>query len=78
MSTRAELVAAYAIRALRRVEFAVGELLAADPDTVVFERGLGANDTKNGTHLLQVDALDEWWGTLPEKLDTVLADRTEP
>ena len=68
----AELVGAYLVRSPARIEPALGKLLEDDPATVVFERGLGANDVPGNTHLLRVDAGERWWHQLPQKLTSLL------
>ncbi len=73
-----ELVAAYLLRSPQRLEAELGRLLESDPATVVFERGLGANDIKGNTHLLRVDDGDDWWQRLPGKLSMLLRDRRTP
>jgi len=64
------LVAAYAIRSPVRIEAELGMHLELDEGTVVFEKGLGANDIPGNTHLLRVDAGESWWQRLPEKLNS--------
>jgi len=73
-----ELVAAYLIRSRLRLEGELGKLLENDPETVVFERGLGANDIPNNTHLLRVAANDDWWQCLPAKLSGLVRDSKNP
>jgi Uri superfamily endonuclease len=63
-----ELVAAYLIRSPERIEFDVADWLVADPATVVFEPGLGANDHAGGTHLMRVEADEDWWEQFPVRL----------
>ena len=70
-----ELVGAFLIRSPLRLEAQVGKALENDPATIVFERGLGANDIKGNTHLLRVDADEEWWQQLPRKLRWLLNSR---
>jgi len=69
-----DLVGAFLIRSPLRLEGEIGRLLAADPATIVFERGLGANDIPGNTHLLRVEAEESWWQGLPEALHQVLSD----
>jgi Uri superfamily endonuclease len=63
-----ELIGVYVIRSALRLEGDVAKLLELDPATVVFERGLGANDIPGNTHLLRVEASEEWWRHLPGRL----------
>ena len=60
----ADLTGAFLIRTPERIEAALGKFLENDPATIVFERGLGANDIKGNTHLLRVNAGDAWWNGL--------------
>lgn len=71
----ANLVEVYAIRSSVRMEAALGRLMMADPQTVVFEPGLGANDIPGNTHLLRVEADGDWWQELPTKLQFFLKSR---
>lgn len=67
----AELVAAYVIRSSQNLEPLVGDMLEADRHTVVFERGLGAHDRRGSTYLLRVEADEEWWHGLTERLESL-------
>ncbi len=66
--TAAEIRQVIAIRSETRIESAVGELLESDPHTAIIEKGLGANDLPGHTHLLRVEAGDDWWYDLGGKL----------
>jgi Uri superfamily endonuclease len=63
-----DLVGVHAIRTRENLEALLGKLPERDPATVVFELGLGANDVQGNTHLLLVDAGEEWWSNLPGRL----------
>jgi len=67
-----ELVGACVIRSPRRIEREVGQLLQDDPATVVFERGVGANDLAGNTHLLRVES-ETFWSELPRKLGKLIS-----
>ncbi|MDA0744948.1 MAG: DUF123 domain-containing protein [bacterium] len=64
----AELVGVYVIRSGQEVERELGKFVEEDPHTVVFEKGLGANDVPGNTHLLRVDAGEVWWVRLSGRL----------
>lgn len=68
----AELTAAYLLRTSLNMEAALAKLLENDRGTVAFEPGLGANDVRGNTHLLRVDAGEEWWDRLPKKLNNFM------
>lgn len=70
----ATLTAAIVIRSDARMEREIGQLLERDTATVVFERGLGANDVPGNTHILRVDADEAWWVDLPKRLDALRCD----
>jgi Uri superfamily endonuclease len=63
-----ELTHAIVLRSPQRLEAKLGAMLAEQPETVIFEPGLGANDIPGNTHLLRVEADESWWLDLPEKL----------
>ena len=63
----------FLLRSPKRLENPLADMLEADPGTAVFEPGLGANDARGNTHLLQVVAGEDWWEALPEKLQGLLA-----
>jgi len=71
----ASLVAVYAIRSPLRLEADLGKLVEMDQDTVVFEKGLGANDIPGNTHLLRVDGGESWWQSLSERLHKFCCER---
>jgi len=73
----ASLVGAYAIRSPLRMEAELGMHLELDEDTVVFEKGLGANDIPGNTHLLRVAADESWWRTLPDRLHNFCCERAD-
>jgi Uri superfamily endonuclease len=68
----AALVGVIAIRSGTRIERELGQLLERDPSTRIIEHGLGANDVRGNTHLMQVDADDAWWEALPGRVATLL------
>lgn len=63
----AEIVDIFAIRSVERLEDHIAERLMRDPGTVVFEPGLGANDSPGATHLLRLGD-DDAWGSVVEGL----------
>ena len=67
-----DLTAMYAIRSPERIEFDIADMLEDDADTVVIEKGLGANDHPGHTHLLLVDAGENWWRDLPARLQSLV------
>lgn len=68
----ADLAGACIIRSSNRLEEGLGRFLERDPHTIVFEKGLGANDAPGNTHLLLLAAGDAWWTTLPERIKSHL------
>jgi Uri superfamily endonuclease len=72
--TNAELVGVYVIRVPARWEGAVAQWVAADPATNIIVPGLGANDVRGGTHLLQVLEGRGWWETLGARLEVRVPD----
>ena len=64
----AELTGACVIRTPNHLEERLGRFLECDPNTIVVEKGLGANDVPGNTHLLGLAAGDAWWTMLPERL----------
>jgi Uri superfamily endonuclease len=56
----AEIVNIFAIRSDKKLEAELGRFLVEDLHTIVFEKGLGANDVPGNTHLVRVEA-DEIW-----------------
>ena len=65
----AEIITAFVIRSDKQLEAELGRLLEKDPHTVVFERGLGANDVPGATHILCVKADETWWRNLRARLE---------
>ena len=53
-----------AVRSTVRLEEAMAELVANRPYTSLPAPGLGASDTRGGTHLFAVAPMEAWWGTL--------------
>jgi len=66
------LKAVYAIRTATKLEPIIGDMVEDDPHTVVFEKGLGANDRPGSTYLLRVHADDDWWQGLEPRLKSLL------
>lgn len=64
----AELTAVFVLRTEQPLERALAEFVEADPQSQIIEKGLGANDHPGHTHLLRIDAGDDWWRGLPERL----------
>lgn len=67
----AELVRVYVVRSPLGLEPAIGDMLEADPHTIVFEKGLGTNDRAGSTYLLRVEAETGWWEDLGDKLGSL-------
>lgn len=67
-SSYAELAAAYLIRSASILESEIGDMLEADPRTFAFGRGLDAHDQRGSTYLLCVEADEDWWLGLMERL----------
>ncbi len=63
-----ELTGACILRTPEHLEARLGQFLECDPNTIVVEKGLGANDVPGNTHLLGLTAGDAWWASLPERL----------
>lgn len=64
----ADLTGACILRTPEYLEARLGQFLEHDPNTVVIEKGLGANDVPGNTHLLRLAAAVPWWTTLPRRL----------
>lgn len=67
----ADLVIAYIVRSPVVLEPAIGDMLENDAHTIVFEKGLGANDRPGSTYLLRVEAEQDWWNELVPRLETL-------
>ena len=63
-----DLDGACIIRTPNHLEDRLGRFLERDSHTIVFEKGLGANDAPGNTHLLRLAAGDAWWASLPARL----------
>jgi Uri superfamily endonuclease len=50
------------------IERGLARFLEAQPETAVFEKGLGANDDPGRTHLLRVHGGADWWAKLRQLL----------
>ena len=57
----AEIVAVYLIPTAEAIESVLAGFLEAQPETKIIARGLGASDDTGHTHLLRVDAAEDWW-----------------
>jgi Uri superfamily endonuclease len=58
----------FILRSAERLEDPIADLFLADPACQPIAPGLGAHDSSASTHLLTVDADDQWWQSLPAKL----------
>lgn len=63
-----DLCGVYVLRTDRKLEASLGKFLESDPHTIVFEKGLGANDVPDNTHILRVEAPERWWRELEQRL----------
>lgn len=64
-----DLVAVFAVRWHRKLEKAVGEMMAVDPAVQVIAPGLGGSDYQYKlTLLLRTVGGDKWWDALPARL----------
>ena len=63
--TAVDLTQVFLIRSSGRLESELARRLAAEAETAVLALGLGASDVLGGTHLLRVNASDDWWRNLP-------------
>lgn len=70
----AELSGALVVRSPKRLEEVLARALEDDPHTRVIEPRLGAADAAGRTHLLRVEANEEWWMELAERVRTELLD----
>ncbi|MBN2503082.1 MAG: DUF123 domain-containing protein [Anaerolineales bacterium] len=57
----AEIVNIYLIPTSDAIESALAGFLEAQPETEVIAKGLGASDAAGYTHLLRVNAAEDWW-----------------
>ena len=57
-----------AIRSTERLESNIAEYLENDPYTQIIEKSLGANDSPKNTHVLHVNADEQWWLSLSNNL----------
>ena len=57
-----------AIRSTDRLESNIAEYLENDPYTQIIEKSLGANDSPKNTHVLHVNADEQWWLSLSNNL----------
>lgn len=60
----ADLAGVWVIRHSVRLETEIARALEADEGTEVLIPGLGANDVRGGTHLLQIMGGEVWWERL--------------
>jgi Uri superfamily endonuclease len=63
----------FMIRFAIPLETTLAEMLENDPHTIIFEKGLGANDSRGHTHLLRIESDERWWGNLPQRLSDLLS-----
>lgn len=66
-----ELQQVLILRSLERLEDAVAELLLAETACQPIALGLGAHDSPASTHLLQLNADDDFWKHLSSRLDSL-------
>ena len=66
--TEAELLGFYLLRTQRNIEASLGKFIENDEHTIVFAKGLGANDIPGNTHILRVEATADWWSELGQRL----------
>ncbi len=66
------LVQIFALHTAQSLERKVAQQLVADPHTFLIVPGLGARDDPGGTHLLGVNAPEDWWTALPDLLSSCL------
>ena len=66
-----EIKQAFILRSQERLEDAAAALLLADPVCQPIAPGLGAHDSPAITHLLHVQAADQWWQTLTARLSRI-------
>ena len=69
----AVLTGAIIARSEARLEAAIAQLLADDPQTQILAAGLGAGDAPGCTHLLRVIADEAWWDALPGRIERLLS-----
>ncbi|MFN8490056.1 MAG: DUF123 domain-containing protein [Caldilineaceae bacterium] len=67
-----ELCGVIALRTACRLEGRLAQWLNADSCTFVIEKGLGASDHHGATHLLGVQAGEDWWSGLAESAQQML------
>ena len=66
-----EIKQAFILRSQERLEDAAAALLLNDPLCQSIAPGLGAHDSPDITHLLHVQAADQWWQTLTARLSRI-------
>lgn len=69
-----ELSQVFVLRTDRPLEAALAEWLAAEEMTFIIQKGLGARDYPEQTHLLGVRAPAPWWAALPGQLQRWLEE----
>lgn len=73
----AEIINVLAIRSSERLESTLGKHLEHKKETLIIEKGLGANDSPNNTYILRVIKDDSWWLSLVDEIQThILSDTT--
>ncbi len=65
-----EIINLIAIRSPIPLESLIGSFLENNKDADIIEKGLGANDAPNNTHILRVNTDDMWWLTIVNDLQT--------
>ncbi len=69
----AELHSIIALRSGIKLEAIISNFLSDLSATTIIKKGLGASDSKNGTHLLRVtDATEDWWHDLSSQLEDLI------
>lgn len=63
-----EIINVIVLRSTERLESTIVEYLENDPETQVIEKSLGANDSPKNTHILHINADEQWWLTLSNNL----------
>jgi Uri superfamily endonuclease len=57
----AEIIGVYLFPTSEAIESTLAGFLEARPETDVIAKGLGASDAAGHTHLLRVNAVEDWW-----------------
>jgi Uri superfamily endonuclease len=70
-----ELAGVVVLRSRERLEGVLAGMLEEDPQARIVARGLGAGDAAGRTHLLRVEAGEEWWRDLEARVGYLLVAR---